>query len=475
MSVKGFRCKQPIEYLTKNEIKKIHHASLEILEEVGMRVMHKRSRDLLEEAGCKVDHEAELVRFPPDLVQWAIGQCPATFPWKSRNQENDLIVGGDSIYIGNNRGLWYLDPETEERREGSTEDLAYAVKLLDALPDIHFVFRPFSFLSDHPAEVEMLWVYATMLRHSDKPLMSVAFGDLSDRLIPMFEAAGGQSYVSVSPRSPLCLPDDQCHELLNHAFANHPISIYGGGSKNADSPATMAACLVLANATGLGGVVLAQVANPGISVSFDIAPVDLLDVRYGTSSSGSVELGVMAVASVQIARYHGIPAGTWVNTDSPLPDPQAAYEKQFLTLLSAQAGANIIQPIGQLESQNTFSPVQTVIDHEICGMVGKVLEGIRVDEETLALDLIKQVGPVPGNFLGTEHTRQHWRDETFLPTIGVRENYEAWVRSGSKGSVERARDKALELMKTHEPNPLPPEVEKEIARILAAAEREKLQ
>jgi trimethylamine--corrinoid protein Co-methyltransferase len=470
----GFKNENPVEFLNKLDIEKIHQASLEILEEVGMRIMHKRGRNLLEEAGCKVDHGAERVKFPPELVQWAIEKCPGSFQWKSRNPENDIIVDSSSIYIGNWRGSWYLDPETEKRRTGSTDDLAASVRLLDALPDIHWVFRPFSFLSDCSPEIEMLIVHITMLRNSDKVLGTVVFDDMHKWLIPIYEAAGLKTLASPSISAPLSLSEDQCQGILDYAAANHPIAVYGGAAKNAQGPATMAGCLALGNAQTLVGILLAQLTNPGIGVAYACGP-DVLDMRYATASVASSETAMLSVASAQLARYHGIPSFAILGTDSKLLDSQAAYEKQLHTLLCAQAGTNIFLQVGIIDTEDIFSPVQTVIDHEICGMVGKVLEGIRVDEETMAIDLIKEIGPVPGNFLGTEHTRQHWRDETFLPTIGVRENYEAWVRGGSQGSVERAREKAIQLMKTHEPNPLPPEVEKEIAKILAAAEREKLQ
>jgi trimethylamine--corrinoid protein Co-methyltransferase len=115
-----------------------------------------------------------------------------------------------------------------------------------------------------------------------------------------------------------------------------------------------------------------------------------------------------------------------------------------------------------------------VIDNEVCKMVGKVLEGINVDEERLAIDLIKEVGPVPGNYLKTEHTRQHWQEEYVIPEVGVREDYNTWVLGGSKGVVERATEVARHLMDTHEPNPLPAEADKELAKILIAAEKEKI-
>jgi len=200
-----------------------------------------------------------------------------------------------------------------------------------------------------------------------------------------------------------------------------------------------------------------------------------MDMRYGTMASGSIEVGIMAVGTAQLAQYYGMPSGVFFPmTDAKTPDPQAVYEKHLQTLLCALAGVNYIMPLGGLDNEGAHSPAQMVIDHEVCAMVGKVLEGIRVDEETLAIELIKTVGPVPGNFLRTEHTRRFWREEYVIPRVGVREDYDAWIRNGSKGVVERAAEEAKRLMATHTVNPLPRQADEEIARILEAAAREKI-
>lgn len=200
-----------------------------------------------------------------------------------------------------------------------------------------------------------------------------------------------------------------------------------------------------------------------------------MDMRFGTMASGAAEVGIMAVGTAQLARYYGMPSGVFFPmTDAKTPDPQAVYEKHLQTTLCATAGVNYIMPLGGLDNEGTHSPTQMVIDNEVCKMVGKVLDGIKVDQERLAIDLIKEVGPVPGNYLKTEHTRQHWQEEYLIPEVSVREEYNAWVMDGKKGVVEQAKDVARHLMETHEHNPLPPAAEKELAKVLVAAENEKI-
>jgi trimethylamine--corrinoid protein Co-methyltransferase len=372
------------------------------------------------------------------------------------------------------RNLWLMKPGTLDKRHATISELAEVVRVLDALPNIHTMLRPFSFLADHPAEMEMLLVHATMVRNSTKVPYTVAYEDMSKWLILIYEAAGIQTLAGPSVSSPLSIADDQCQSIISYAQAGHPILVYGGAAKNGSGPATIAGCLVLGNAQALGATVLAQLANPGIGIVYSVTP-DVLDMQYGSSSVGSPEIGLIGAASAQMARHHGIPSSVWSGgSDSKLPDSQAAYEKQLQAILCAQAGVNLIYMAGALDSENIFSPAQAVIDHEVISMVGTVINGFEVNQETLAVDLIKEVGPLPGNFLGVEHTRQHWRDETFLPRIGTRQTYDAWKQDGGLSALDRATALAGELAQSHTPEPLPDEVEKEIVKILASAQLEKI-
>jgi trimethylamine---corrinoid protein Co-methyltransferase len=474
MPLKGFTFKKPIGYLAGPEIERIHAATLEILSETGMTVAHERSRALLADAGCPVDASSQRVRFPPDLVEWAVRQCPGTFPLRSRTPERSLLLGGDTIYLASFPGFKFIDMETHERRAANVDDLAGMVRLCDALPLVHTLCQPVAHLADHPPEVELEWVHATELRNTDKTIMGTAFGGSSRWLVRMVEAADQQTLGGICVASPLTLPADQCQGILDYAESGNPMLILSGPSKGATGPATMAGTVLLQNAEILGGAVLAQVARPGVGVMY-MGYATPMDMRFGTMASGSAEVGIMAVACAQLARYYDMPSGVFFPmTDAKVPDAQAVYEKHLQTLLCAQAGVHYIMPLGGLDNEGAHSSAQMIIDHEVCAMIGKVLEGIRVDEETLAVDLIKQVGPIPGNYLRTEHTRRHWREEYFIPRVGVRETYDDWMKTGGKGVLDRAIEEARRLIASHQINPLSPEADREIARILAQAEREKI-
>ncbi len=474
MALVGHRCERPYEFLSNDEVTRIVEGSLAVLEDSGMTVAHKGARKILLEAGCGVDHDTERVRFPQDLVRWAIEQSPEECDQQARNPDLSLHFGGETVYFGAFPGFTYLDLDTQERHVSTVEDLARLVRLCDALPEVHTLCQPTPHLSDKPPEVEMEWVIATAFRNTEKTTMGASFGGSSKWVVEMCEVLGQQVHGSICMSSPLVIPGDQAQGILDYAGAGHPLHMLSGPIKGATGPATMAGMLVQQTAEILSGTVLAQLVNPGIGVIF-VGYATSMDMRFGTYASGSIEVGIMGAAAAQIARHLKIPSSVFFPmTDSKIPDSQASYEKHLQNLLCSMGGINYVMPLGGLENEGTFSAAQMVIDNEVCAMIGKVLEGIRVDDERLAIELIKEVGPVPGNYLREEHTRQHWQDEYLIPQVSVREGYEAWLAEGGKSAADRASEIAREIMDTHQPNPLPPEVDDELARILQAVEKEKL-
>jgi trimethylamine--corrinoid protein Co-methyltransferase len=474
VSQPGYKNHKPYNFLTPEEVERIYTGALDILEKTGMVVAHEGAREMLQAAGCAVDEEKERVRFPADLIESSIELCPAEFAQQARNPELSLDFGGGTVYFGAFPGFTYLDMETHERHVSTVEDLARLVRLVDALPQVHTLCQPTPHLKDKPPETEMEWVIATAFRNTEKPTIGASFGGSSKYVVQMCEVLGQQVHGSICLSSPLVIPGDQAQGIFDYAAAGHPLHMLSGPIKGASSPASMAGTLVMQTAEILGGTVLAQLVKPGIGVIYT-GYSTVMDMRLGTYASGAIEVGIMGAASAQIARRLGIPSSVFFPmTDAKTPDPQAAYEKHLENLLCALGGVNYIMPIGGLENEGTFSPTQAVIDNEVCAMIGKVLEGIVVDEERLAIELIHEVGPVPGNFLSQEHTRRHWRDEYIIPKVSVREGYDAWVAGGSKGAVERATDIANDIMQNHEITPLPPEVDRELDRILETVEREKL-
>ncbi len=237
----------------------------------------------------------------------------------------------------------------------------------------------------------------------------------------------------------------------------------------ATAPVTFAGCLVMTNAEILSGVCTVQLAAPGTSTSVGYI-MGNLDMKTGLWGQGPEE-GLLCAAAVEVARYYGF----WVtvngfNSASKMSGAQASYEKAMSTLLPVLAGADGVYGAGSLGGGMAASFEELVMDDEICRAVLKAVQGIEVNDETLAVDVIDKVGP-GGHFLAEKHTLKHFEDVLFFPELTDRHSYDAWKKAGGKSMVKRAREKAEEILKEHWPTPLDKDVQKEISEIIRRAEK----
>jgi len=473
MPLKGHVCKNPKDVLTDEEVGMIHRSTLDILSDVGVVFGGDEALGILESGGCEVDRASGRVRFAGQLVEECIERCPSQFVIKARHPDYDLEIGGDRLYFQSHPGLYIVDLETGERREPSLYDIGPMVRLLDALDEIHLPIMPTNTIFEKPPQVMMEWVTAEMMRNTQKVGAGGVFQGCAKWVVEMAEVTGQQVYGQINPVSPLNYSQEQVEGGLEYVNAGHPICILPGPTLGANSPATLAGTLVLQNAEHLAGVVLVQLCRPGAPVTIASYP-HVMDMRNGSPCIGGVEVGLLGMALAQIGRRYGIPSHPeFPISDSKALDEQAAIEKAMTAVLLAEAGANLISNGGALEAEKVWSPVQLVIDNEINGMVGRILDGITVTEKTLAVDVITEVGP-SGNFLRTRHTQRMWRQEQFLPELADRLGYATWKAQGSRDITERARERALEIVRTHQVPPLPEEQNRELDRIVKAAEKEKL-
>ena len=473
MSLKGYACPSPRDLLTTGEVERVHRSALEILSRTGVLFGSDEALRLLAHAGCSVDHAGGRVRIPEHLVGECLALCPRGFALRARVRELDLEVAPGRLYVQSHPGLFLVDLETGQRRSACLADIGPMVRLLDALDEIHLPIMPTGTISDKPSPITIEWITAEVLRNTQKATAGGVFDGCAPWVVEMAAVTGQHIYGQINPVTPLRYPSDQLDGALHYLRAGHPICILPGPTLGANSPATLAGALVLQAAEHLAGVVWAQLVQPGAPVTLSSYP-HLLDMRQGALSVGAVEMGLLGAATAQLGRHYGIPTHPQLPlTDAKAHDEQAAIEKTLGALLLAQAGANLITNGGGLETEKAWSPVQLVIDSEINAMVGRTLKGIDVREETLAVDLIQQMGS-SGNFLGTRHTKQSWRSEQMLPRLADRLGYEAWRAQGGKTIVEHAREWARETVRSHRVPPLSEEQDREIDRILAAAERAKL-
>ncbi|MEW6425319.1 MAG: trimethylamine methyltransferase family protein, partial [Bacillota bacterium] len=385
-----------------------------------------------------------------------------------RDEEHDLILEGARTYLGTGGTvLNVLDLETGRRRPTTLEDLKNLARLTDALENVHFYMLPVYPTELDPPEVDVNRFWGA-LTNTAKHVMGGVYSLQGVREVIGIASAisGGREQLRERPiismvtcvMSPLVMEETYTDLLIEVARQGIPLVCPAEPMAGATAPCTLAATVALSNAETLGGVVLAQLANPGTPVIYGTVAT-AMDMKTGSYLSGNIESGLINAASAQMAQFYRLPIyATAGMSDSKIPDIQAGYEKAATALLTALAGANFIHDAaGFLEFCTTISYEQMVIDDEIIGMCMRAVRGIEVNEETLAEEVIRRVGP-GGNFLTEEHTLKHFKGEFFYPRISDRQNRKIWEKQGAKDAADRARERAAKLLKKHQPLPVAPEI-----------------
>jgi len=475
MSSLGFRFNlDPLKIVTEGDIEEIHKGTLDVLENTGLRIEHQEALKLFEKNGCKVDISNNRVKIPPGLAEECLRKCPSSFRIKARDSKNDMIVGGNSLYVSLFSGMETIDLETWEPRKPTKGEFDDAVKLIDALENIHFFsnYTPWFGYEGLPPVMCIPEAFAAVTRNSSKVLKSGYSKDSEIFTIQMAQAVDADAMVSCMASAPLTYYTDAIDSLYRALGADFPVTILSGGVMGGSVPATIAGATVVNNAELVAGIVLAQLIRPGAKV---IAQnyVFPLNMRSGIPAFGSIECSLHNVIFNQYFRRFGVPT-YFVNTapvSSKVPDYQCGSEKTFLGILTALSGAHIMLLCGSLFGELVFHPVQAILDNDLSGMIKRFLQGVNVDEESLALDLIKKVGPIPGHYLDKEHTRVFWKKEHFVPKVFDRQSLQEWVTTGKKTALDNAKKRMKEILNTHEPIRLSPGQEDNIKKILEEARK----
>ncbi len=458
--------------LSQSSLERIHQASLELFEEVGFEVHYEGALEVFAQSGAKVDFDKKLVKLSPQLVEKAIGTAPSSVVLYGREEKHNLILEDKRVYLGTGgTAINVLDLESGEKRPSNLEDIRQIAKLVDTLDNIHFFLLPV-FPHELPQEqVDVNRFYAALSNTTKHVNGGVWHPEGARNTIKLASIiAGGYEELKKKPIismiccviSPLKL-DKHYTELMMIAAENGiPVMVPSEALCGATSPITLVGDVLQVNVETLSGVILTQLVNPGTPVVYGTVST-IADPRRMSYTSGAVEMGLINAAVAQMAQFYSIPYyATAGMSDSKLPDIQAGYEKALTSLLVALAGANYIHDAaGLLEFATTASYEQYVIDDEINGMVMRAVRGMEFNEDTLALDVIKNVGST-GNFFEQKHTVEHLRTEFFFPKVSDRSPREQWLQKGGKDARERAREIAKNTLATHQPVPIPPEIDRKI-------------
>jgi trimethylamine--corrinoid protein Co-methyltransferase len=475
MTAKGYtRVFKPLTILSEEQVEATHRATLDVLEVTGVRFESQRALKLLEKGGCQVDYDQRRARFPTDLVEECLRKCPSTFRLRARNPENDVHLGGNTTYFCPSPGMRIVDLDTWEQRPATIQENHDAVKVIDALQTVHLAasYTPYCELQDVPPAMLLPVSCWSRMKYFTKPNRVGSSQESHIWEIQMAQALDVDVFAAMEAAPPLTWYGDAIDCAWACAEAGYPVEVGCGCVMGGTGPATIAGALVQSNAEIMSGIVLVQLIRPGtgiLSNSFVFAQ----NMRTGAPAAGGIEVSLFQVAFNQMWRgKYNIPTmlGACGPSTSKSIDFQIGYEKGISSVLAAVSGASVVNVHGGMHIELTYHPAQAVLDDDILGMIGRFLAGVRVNHETLATDVIEEVGPIPGFFLAHPHTREWWQKEQYLPKVADRLSYPDWLGSGKKSALDLARERAAEIVATHEPTPpLPPGKEEELDRILEEA------
>ena len=463
-----------LQMLTREQCEVIHCASLEILRRTGVRVYHDGALALLREMDAVITDE-NLVYLPAGLVEWALKQAPSRLVLCKRgSSEVAASLEGRTVNFGPGSDCPnYLDPRSGERRPFTAADVVDCLHVCDALPEIAFVMS-----MGIPSDLEEANVYqrqyALMLEHTTKPAVFVCDDRADCQAIAAMAAAaaGGMEQLRLNPTlllyseptTPLQHSQTATGKLLYMAEQGLPIVHSPAPMMGGTAPVTLAGGLALGNAEVLSSLVIHQLQQPGAPFVYG-SGLHHMDMKTTISVYGAPEFQLARVAVAEMGRFYGLPTWGYAgHSDSCVMDEQAAADADFSVLIALLAGHNLVHDVGYLEAGLTTSPEMIVFTAEVIAMMRRFVGGFSLDAESLALDVIHQVGP-GGDFLTARHTLRHFR-ELWQPMLWDRQRADAWSASGSKRLGDRLRDKTISLMESHQPEPLPDAVRQEIIYIL---------
>jgi trimethylamine---corrinoid protein Co-methyltransferase len=461
--------------LSDDQRDRIHQASLEILERTGATLEDPEAVALLRKAGAHVCDDGR-VRLPASLVEWALSVAAKRTVLCDRHGRRVMPLEGQNVFYGPGSDCpSVIDVATGEHRSGTLKDVVDGIRVCDALPNIDFLMS-LNIASDVEQQVADRYQMRAMLSNSTKPILAVttSFEGCRD-IIEMAEiVAGGADNLRRNPicgfyinvAAPLHHDSESLRKLLFLAGKGLPTTYTPVVLRGLNGPVTLAGALALANAGELIGVVIAQLKREGAPIIISGGTNDMADMRYLGDVYAAPENRVLFM---EMGHRYNLPLfGLGGCSDSKLPDQQAAAEAAFTLLTEALCGSNLVHDVGYLDSGLTYSLEQLAICDELINWVRRFMEGVPVDDESLALDLIDELGP-DGSYMGDPHTVRHYRKDWY-PEMLDRQNRDGWLAEGATTLRDRARERVQTILSEHAPEPLPADVVASLDAVIRRAE-----
>ena len=467
------------QMLSQDQLEEMFNGVLNVLETIGLDVHHEEARKILGDAGARVD--GKRVCIPQHLVKRCLSTAPRSFTIYARdgNPAHDIHIGPGRAHFGPGpTPPNFIDIETFERRLYVKDDARIVSTVVDALPNIDFC-ESLGTISDVHPDLAASYEFATMFPNTSKPIVAWSFGwdDSADiHKIAVAEAGGQEAFEKrpnyvhyCEPLSPLVSTFEAVDKVIFAARHAVPVIFTTCALAGGTAPVTAAGIIVQTTAESFLGLVLSQTIRPGLPF-FMGGVLSVMDMSAMILTYGAPELCLMMAGATELAHYVGIPLWqTGGCTDAKCLDEQAALEGSLSCFFSALSGGDLCHDVGYTESGMTGSILQTVMMDDAIGYSRRITRGIEVNEDTLAADVIQNVGP-DGHYLYEDHTMRHFKTEFWYPNLCDRHNFEEWVESGRKTMRQRVIERTREILASHKPSPVKPETADAITAIMKAAE-----
>ena len=451
---------------SRDELDTIHYATLQIFQDTGIKVMNEEALEIFHGGGCSVERFKGygIVKIPSYVVEECAFWAPRSIVYDGRDPDKDYVAEPNRVGFTTFGGcINVIDPHTREIRRATKKDCGEIARVCDYLDEICVATRSVN-STDVPAEALSVHNLDALLRNNGKHIF---LGIDSPRsLAVMIElasaAAGGRDNFikrpnftpSICPLSPLILPDNACKVIMSSARSGLGVLVLPMALSGGTSSATLAGTLVTHNTEVLSGIVLAQLTKKGVPCTYGSTST-ILDLRFGTSSIGSPEYGMINAAIAKLAQYYRLPSYVGGGaSDSKIPDIQSGYEFSLSATLSALAGGNIVFGSGVLEQGLTIDFAKLVMDAEMIRMIQVAIGGIEISDDKLAMDVIHEVGP-GGAYISHEHSLRSMRSQSRSKLFDRRSRADWMEITEGAAMGERAYEAAIGIIQNHEPHPLP--------------------
>ncbi len=437
--------------LSESEIKEIHEATLDILENCGVKINSPEMFSFLQKRDLKVDCENQIVRFSRNCIEDALSSVPAKFEVFDREGKLSFVLGdGISRIAAGHNAVFWVDSDTGKTRPSTVADVELFSRICEKLPDIDVIGIPVMPQDIPNPKASLLYGVKACIENSKKPIyFSTDRPELNLAVINMLSAVftgnlKTQVYgiSQLSPTSPLFWEKGVLEAIMETVDTGVPIAILPEPNAGVSCPYTLAGLLTMNNAECLSGLVMVQMLKPGAKVLYANSWTTT-DMRSGAALVGSAETTACRIAGAQLARFYRIPSHTTApNSDNHAHDEQNSWEKTLSLFASVAAGNDLIVNCGMFATGMTCSHEQLLMDEEISAMIRRISAGISVNQETIAKDLIKEIGPAGRTYLTETHTLKQLRsDEYYVPNLAVRGPGASWESAGSKDTYQMAREK----------------------------------